>query len=71
LLINVLGKSDTSLLPVVVLIHSETYEIGTGNAYDGSVMAAQMRVIVVTINFRLGVLGELNTCGKFRVFIAV
>ena len=33
--------------------------MGTGNAYDGSVMAAYNQVIVVTINYRVGVLGKV------------
>ena len=57
-------KTDAaSPLPVLVVIHCESYETGTGNAYDGTVMAAQMRVMVITINFRLGPLGEW---GKVR-----
>jgi len=55
---NVAGKNDTVLLPVVVFVHGETYELGTGNAYDGSVMAAYGHVIVITLNYRLGVLGQ-------------
>ena len=50
-------KNETDLLPVVVFVHGESYEIGTGNAYDGSVMAAFGRMLVVTLNYRLGVLG--------------
>jgi len=57
LFIDVAGKNDTELLPVVVFVHGETYELGTGNAYDGSVMAAYGHVIVITLNYRLGVLG--------------
>lgn len=44
-----------------MFIHGETYEFGTGNAYDGSVMAAFGHVIVVTINYRLGVLGKYKS----------
>ena len=44
-------------LPVVVFIHGESFDYGTGNAYDGSVMAAVGHVIVVTLNYRLGPLG--------------
>jgi len=55
--VDVTGKNDTALLPVVVFVHGETYEHGTGNAYDGSVMAAYGHVIVITLNYRLGVLG--------------
>ena len=45
--------------PIVVFIHGESYEMGTGNAYDGSVLASYGQVIVVTLNYRLGVLGEV------------
>lgn len=31
---------------------------GTGNMFDGSVLAAYGNVIVATLNYRLGVLGE-------------
>jgi len=55
----VAGKNDSALLPVVVFVHGESYELGTGNAYDGSVMAAYGHVVVVTLNYRLGPLGKL------------
>lgn len=42
----------------MVFIHGESYDSGTGNAYDGSVLASYGRVIVITLNYRLGVLGE-------------
>lgn len=44
-------------LPVVVFIHGESYELGSGNAYDGSVLASYGHLIVVTLNYRLGPLG--------------
>jgi len=47
--------------PVVVFVHGESYDIGTGNAYDGTVLAAYGSLVVVTINYRLGVLGR-NLC---------
>ena len=52
------ADNDTELLPVILYIHGETYDFGTGNAYDGSVLASFGRVIVVTMNYRLGVLGK-------------
>ena len=55
--ISGLADNDTTLLPVILFIHGETYEFGTGNAYDGSVLASFGRVVVVTLNYRLGVLG--------------
>ncbi|KAK3862653.1 hypothetical protein Pcinc_031503 [Petrolisthes cinctipes] len=48
-------------LPVVVFIHGESFEWGASNPYDGSVLAAHGEVIVVTLNYRLGLLGFLNT----------
>ncbi|XP_067118597.1 neuroligin-4, X-linked-like isoform X1 [Centruroides vittatus] len=46
-------------LPVMVYIHGESYEWNSGNPYDGSVLASFGSVVVVTINYRLGVLGFL------------
>ena len=45
-------------LSVMVFIHGESYEWNSGNPYDGSVLAAYANVVVVTLNYRLGVLGE-------------
>ncbi|RWS14970.1 neuroligin-4: X-linked-like protein, partial [Dinothrombium tinctorium] len=44
-------------LPVIVFIHGESYEWNAGSSYDGSVLASYGNVVVVTINYRLGVLG--------------
>lgn len=49
--------TDPTPFAVMVFVHGESYEIGTGNAYDGSVLASYGDVIVITINYRLGVLG--------------
>lgn len=46
-------------IATVVYIHGESYEWNSGNLYDGTVLAAHGNVIVVTINFRLGVLGKI------------
>jgi para-nitrobenzyl esterase len=45
---------------VLVWVHGGSYEIGTGSLYDGSMLAAQ-GVVVVTINYRLGVLGQSSS----------
>ncbi|GBP90515.1 Neuroligin-3 [Eumeta japonica] len=47
-------------LPVVVYVHGESYSWSSGNAYDGAALAGYANLIVVTLNFRLGVLGFLN-----------
>lgn len=44
--------------PVVVYIHGESFEWNSGNPYDGSVLAAYSDLVVVTLNYRLGILGE-------------
>ncbi|CAB3381898.1 Hypothetical predicted protein [Cloeon dipterum] len=46
--------------PVMVYIHGESFEWNSGNPYDGSVLASYTDVVVVTLNYRLGVLGFLN-----------
>jgi len=43
---------------VLVLIHGESFEWGGSHPYDGSVMASHGHVIFITLNYRLGVLGE-------------
>jgi carboxylesterase type B len=44
--------------PVIVYIHGESFEWNSGNPYDGSVLAAYADLVVVTLNYRLGILGE-------------
>ncbi|ESN99257.1 hypothetical protein HELRODRAFT_125958, partial [Helobdella robusta] len=47
--------------PVLVFIHdySRPHQTGTGNAFDGSVMAAYGKMAVITLNYRIGVFGFL------------
>nr|CAD7427213.1 unnamed protein product [Timema monikensis] len=47
-----------SRYPVMVFVHGESYEWNSGNPYDGSVLASYGGVVVVTINYRLGVLEQ-------------
>ncbi len=42
----------------MVYIHGESYLWGAGSLLDGRGLAAYGRVVVVTLNYRLGVLGE-------------
>ncbi|XP_039296334.1 LOW QUALITY PROTEIN: uncharacterized protein LOC111043338 [Nilaparvata lugens] len=46
--------------PVIVFIHGESFEWNSGNPYDGSVLSSFGEVIVITLNFRLGILGFLR-----------
>lgn len=55
----VAGIGPRPIYPVMVFIHGESYEWNSGNAYDGSILSSYGQVIVVTINYRLGILGKL------------
>ena len=52
------GTKDNAGHPVMVIIHGESYSWGSGNLYDGRALASYGKIIVITINFRLGVLGK-------------
>lgn len=51
---------DRRKKPVMLFIHGGSYMEGSGNMFDGSVLAAYGNVIVVTMNYRLGVLGKFG-----------
>ena len=53
-------KGPSNLYPVMVYIHGEGFSWGSGNLHDGRSLATYGRVIVITINYRLGVLGMNN-----------
>ncbi|OBS58314.1 hypothetical protein A6R68_10548, partial [Neotoma lepida] len=52
---------EGSNLPVMVWIHGGALVMGTASMYDGSMLAATEDVVVVTIQYRLGVLGFFST----------
>ncbi|KAJ0009657.1 hypothetical protein NQD34_001359 [Periophthalmus magnuspinnatus] len=52
---------ENGLKPVMVYIHGGSYLEGTGNMIDGSILASYGNVIVITLNYRLGILGFLST----------
>ncbi|KAF7649646.1 hypothetical protein LDENG_00138170 [Lucifuga dentata] len=51
-------RESGSPKPVMVFIHGGSYMEGTGNVFDGSILASYGNVIVITVNYRLGVLGK-------------
>eukprot|EP00794_Sanderia_malayensis_P000227 gene228-842_t len=64
LTLNIYRPSNaTGNLSVMVWIHGGSYTTGAGSLYDGSTLTALHNVIVVTINYRLGILGFLNIPG--------
>ena len=50
-------KADTSLMPVLFWIHGGCFQYGTGTVF-GAKYLADKDVILVTINYRLGSLGN-------------
>lgn len=52
-----LESSRDNYLPVMVVVHGDEYGWGTGNAFNGTTLAAYGHIIVVTLNYRLGVYG--------------
>ena len=55
------GPRKPLLLPVVVYVHGESFAWGSGNLWDARVLASFGSVVVVTFNYRLGVLGKSMT----------
>ena len=52
--------ADKKERPVLYWIHGGSYVSGSGYEYDGRVLAAQGDAVVVTINYRLGLLGFMD-----------
>ena len=52
--------ADGRARPVLFWIHGGGFFMGSGNDHDGSVLAAQGDVVVVAVNYRLGVFGFLD-----------
>ncbi|KAL7069724.1 hypothetical protein ACQ4LE_010977 [Meloidogyne hapla] len=54
---------ETHPLPVLVLIHGDTdYGWGGANAFNGTLLASFGQIVVVTLNYRLGIFGFLGRC---------
>lgn len=58
------GPTLQAKYPVVIFIHGESFEWNSGNVYDGAVLASYAGVVVITINYRLGILGKLRSCSN-------
>ncbi|KAH3841426.1 acetylcholinesterase-like [Dreissena polymorpha] len=46
--------------PILFFVHGGSYQYGSGNEYDGRILA-QEGIVVVTVNYRVGALGFLST----------
>ncbi|XP_058502116.1 cocaine esterase-like isoform X1 [Solea solea] len=55
------NRAPDAKLPVMVWIHGGGFSLGSASMYDGSALAAYQDVVVVLIQYRLGVLGFLST----------
>ena len=53
-------KNAEQLAPVLVWMHGGAFKHGSANEFDGSVLAEQQQVVVVTLNFRVGAFGFLD-----------
>ncbi len=60
--LNIWAPADTggAPLPVMVWIHGGGNVAGGSDFYDGAAFAAQQRVVLVSVNYRLGPLGWLR-----------
>ncbi|KAG1708535.1 Neuroligin-1 [Nymphon striatum] len=45
-------------LPTIIFVHGESFDWGSGNAYDGSILASKGDSVVFTLNYRVGLLGK-------------
>jgi len=55
--LNVHAPVGAECLPVMVWIHGGGFYLGSANEFDGSALAVTAGAVVVTINYRLGLLG--------------
>lgn len=53
-------SADSKKRPVLYWIHGGSFVTGSGYEYDGRVLAQQGDVVVVTVNYRLGLLGFMD-----------
>uniref|UniRef100_A0A8V0YBF5 Carboxylic ester hydrolase n=1 Tax=Gallus gallus TaxID=9031 RepID=A0A8V0YBF5_CHICK len=62
LYLNVYSPADKkNKLPVMVWIHGGNFVFGGASRYDGSALSAYEDIVVVIIQYRLGLLGFFNT----------
>jgi len=57
LYLNIWAPANAGSLPVMFWIHGGGNSIGHGGSYNSAKLASSQRVVVVTINYRLGPLG--------------
>jgi para-nitrobenzyl esterase len=62
LTLNVWAPETNEPLPVLVWFHGGSFVMGASSqpVYDGALLASEQRVVVVSVNYRLGALGFLD-----------
>ena len=55
------ARAPSGARPIYVYLHGGGATAGSGNDHDGSALANEGDIIVVTLNYRLGALGFLNS----------
>ena len=60
LTLNVFSPQNADNLPVMFWIHGGANIVGSSETYDGALLATKHQLVVVTINYRLGLLGWLR-----------
>lgn len=58
-IVKFIAATAEKKLPVIVFLHGESFEWNSGNPFDGTVLASYGEMVVVTLNYRLGLLGML------------
>lgn len=58
----------TRKLPVLLFIHGDNLFWGSGNYVDASLISFTTNIIVITMNYRLGVFGKLFSSRSFARF---
>ncbi|KAF9405877.1 hypothetical protein HW555_013556 [Spodoptera exigua] len=53
-------EQKSKKFPVLVFIHGDSFEWSSGNPYDGRMLASYGNIMVITVNFRLGILGFMK-----------
>jgi len=80
LTLNVWAPDGADGLPVMVWFHGGAFQIGGSSltTYDGLLLATEQRVVVVSVNYRLGALGWLTgadavtpNCGQLDQVLAL
>ncbi|KAI1724358.1 carboxylesterase family domain-containing protein [Ditylenchus destructor] len=53
---------DAPKLSVLVIVHGGDFQWGGANAFNGSILAGYGQIMVVVLNYRLGIYGFLGRC---------